>query len=167
MRDLAAEQGRTLRFGYRVHVIARDTAEQAWDEARRLLAEVPRAVIEQSQKQLAATQSVAQARMRALHHGRSAVEDVRDLEVSPNLWAGIGLVRGGAGTAIVGSHEQVAERFAEYHALGIDSFILSGYPNLEEAIRFGEEVLPLVLALPASQALSPATPVHELRVAAS
>jgi len=101
--------------------------------------------------------------MRALHQGRS-LSNVRDLEISPNLWAGIGLVRGGAGTAIVGSHRQVAERFEEYHALGIDSFILSGYPNLEEAIRFGEEVLPLV-----GGAASTAQPqLHpELRVAAS
>lgn len=67
-----------------------------------------------------------------------------DLEVYPNLWAGVGLVRGGAGTALVGSHEEVAERIEEYHALGIDEFILSGYPHLEESYRFGEGVLPIL-----------------------
>jgi alkanesulfonate monooxygenase len=77
--------------------------------------------------------------MVALHGGR------RDgLEVYPNLWAGVGLVRGGAGTALVGSHEEVAERIEEYHELGIDEFILSGYPHLEEALRVGEGVLPIL-----------------------
>jgi alkanesulfonate monooxygenase len=64
------------------------------------------------------------------------------LEVSPNLWAGVGLVRGGAGTALVGSHQEVADRIAEYAGLGITEFILSGYPHLEEAYWFGEGVLP-------------------------
>ena len=54
----------------------------------------------------------------------------------------MGLVRGGAGTALVGSHDEVADRLAEYHALGIDEFILSGYPHVEEAWWFGEGVMP-------------------------
>jgi alkanesulfonate monooxygenase len=66
------------------------------------------------------------------------------LEVAPNLWAGFGLVRPGAGTALVGSHAEVAERIAEYHALGVDHFILSGQLHLAEAYRFGEDVLPLL-----------------------
>ena len=75
--------------------------------------------------------------MLALHGGR------RDkLEVSPNLWAGVGLVRGGAGTALVGDGETVAQRIKEYMAVGIDTFIMSGYPHLEEAYRFAELVFP-------------------------
>ena len=66
----------------------------------------------------------------------------RGLEISPNLWAGVGLVRGGAGTALVGSHAEVADRIEEYHALGIEQFVLSGYPHLEEAYWFGEGVMP-------------------------
>jgi alkanesulfonate monooxygenase len=77
--------------------------------------------------------------MLALNKGRTD-----DLEIYPNLWAGVGLVRGGAGTALVGSHAEVAERIEEYHALGIDEFILSGHPHLEEAYWFGEGVLPLL-----------------------
>jgi alkanesulfonate monooxygenase SsuD/methylene tetrahydromethanopterin reductase-like flavin-dependent oxidoreductase (luciferase family) len=77
-------------------------------------------------------------------HGGRAGEGARSLEVAPNLWAGISLVREGAATALVGSHEQVAERLAEYAALGLDEFVLSGYPHLEEAWRVGEEVLPLL-----------------------
>jgi alkanesulfonate monooxygenase len=83
--------------------------------------------------------SVGQRRMAALHGGR------RDkLEVSPNLWAGVGLVRGGAGTALVGDPETVAARMQEYADLGIETFILSGYPHLEESYRFAELVFPLL-----------------------
>jgi alkanesulfonate monooxygenase len=64
------------------------------------------------------------------------------LEISPNLWAGVGLVRGGAGTALVGNPTQVAERMKEYMSLGIDTFVLSGYPHLEEAYQFAELVFP-------------------------
>ncbi|WP_037673842.1 LLM class flavin-dependent oxidoreductase, partial [Streptomyces afghaniensis] len=91
---------------------------------------------------LARSESEGQRRMLALHDGGSRER----LEIHPNLWAGIGLVRGGAGTALVGSHEEVAERIKEYHALGIDEFILSGYPHLEEAYWFGEGVLPRLQA---------------------
>ncbi|TIT56838.1 MAG: LLM class flavin-dependent oxidoreductase, partial [Mesorhizobium sp.] len=81
--------------------------------------------------------SVGQARMSALHGG-----DRSKLEIAPNLWAGVGLVRGGAGTALVGDPATIAQRIDEYRRLGIDTFILSGYPHLEEAYRFGELVLP-------------------------
>ncbi len=80
--------------------------------------------------------------MLALHAGYQAGGSARELEIYPHLWAGVGLVRGGAGTALVGSHEQVADLIEEYAALGIDEFILSGYPHLEEAYWFGEGVLP-------------------------
>ena len=77
--------------------------------------------------------------MAALHGGS------RDhLEVAPNLWAGVGLVRGGAGTALVGDPQTVAARIQEYADLGIETFILSGYPHLEEAYRFAELVFPLL-----------------------
>lgn len=140
---LADRAGRKLRYGYRVHVIARDTEAEAWAEADRLLREIPKADLERARLQLARSESTGQARMVSLHAGKS-LNNVRDLEVYPNLWAGIGLVRSGAGTALVGSHRQVAERIQEFHDLGLSSFILSGYPNLEEALRVGEEVVPLL-----------------------
>jgi alkanesulfonate monooxygenase len=86
--------------------------------------------------------SEGQRRMAALHGGKRGGRDV--LEVYPNLWAGVGLVRGGAGTALVGSPQQVAERMREYAELGIETFILSGYPHLEESYRFAELVFPLL-----------------------
>ncbi|MFE6040276.1 LLM class flavin-dependent oxidoreductase [Streptomyces sp. NPDC056452] len=141
IRALAEREGRTLRFGIRLHVIARDTSERAWAEADRLLAGFDPATVRSVQEGLARSESDGQKRMLALHGGG------RDgLEIHPNLWAGIGLVRGGAGTALVGSHEEVAERIEEYHRLGIDEFILSGYPHLEEAYWFGEGVLPRLAA---------------------
>jgi alkanesulfonate monooxygenase len=77
--------------------------------------------------------------------GPSAIGRTRaDLEISPNLWAGVGLVRGGAGTALVGDPQTVAARIQEYAALGLDTFVFSGYPHLEEAYRFAELVFPLL-----------------------
>jgi alkanesulfonate monooxygenase len=142
MRRLAQEQGRTLRFGIRLHVIARDTAADAWKEAGRLLDYLDPAEIEHSQNALARSESVGQQRMRDLHARYRTGGSPRDLEIYPNLWSGIGLVRGGAGTALVGSHAQIIERIEEYASVGIEEFILSGYPHLEEAYWFGEGVLP-------------------------
>jgi alkanesulfonate monooxygenase len=133
--------GRKLRFGIRLHTITRDTATQAWTEAQRLLDSLEPEQVHWAQKQLAASESVGQRRMAALHGG-DLNRGVRGLETYPNLWAGVGLVRGGAGTALVGSHAEVADRIEEYHALGIDEFILSGYPHLEEAYWFAEGVRP-------------------------
>jgi len=141
VRALAAAQGRTLRYGIRLHTISRDTSAQAWAEAQKLLDALDPQQVAGAQAQLAASESVGQQRMVALHNG-ALERGVRGLEIHPNLWAGIGLVRGGAGTALVGSHAEVADLIEEYHALGIEEFILSGYPHLEEAYWFGEGVRP-------------------------
>jgi alkanesulfonate monooxygenase len=139
VRELAAAEGRPMRFGLRIHVITRDTEAQAWADADRLIAGLDEATVAAGQRRLRALESVGQQRMNALHGGSPD-----NLVVGPNLWAGIGLVRGGAGTALVGSHEQVAERIADYRAAGIEEFILSGYPHLEEAYAFAEGVRPLL-----------------------
>jgi len=139
VRARAAETGRHVTFGIRLHVIVRETAAEAWAAADRLISHVDDATIAAAQNIFSRMDSAGQRRMSALHQGR------RDrLEVSPNLWAGVGLVRGGAGTALVGDPHQVAARMREYQDLGIDSFILSGYPHLEESYRFAELVMPLL-----------------------
>lgn len=139
IRARAAALGREVTFGVRLHVIVRDTAAEAWAAADDLIRYVDDATIAEAQKVFSRMDSEGQRRMSALHGGR------RDkLEVAPNLWAGVGLVRGGAGTALVGDPETVAERLKEYMAVGVDTFVLSGYPHLEEAYRFGESVLPLL-----------------------
>lgn len=138
-REAAARRGRRLRFGIRLHVIVRETAAEAWAAADRLIAHVDDESVAKAQAVFARMDSVGQQRMSQLHGGR------RDkLEISPNLWAGVGLVRGGAGTALVGDPQTVALRMKEYMALGIDAFILSGYPHLEECYRFAELVFPLL-----------------------
>ena len=139
VRGRARAAGRELRFGIRLHVIARDTAAEAWAQAQRLLDGLDPAAIERAQAIQRSSGSEGQRRMVALHGGRTDA-----LEVSPNLWAGVGLVRGGAGTALVGSYDEVADRIAEYYHLGIEEFILSGYPHLEEAYQVGEGVLPVL-----------------------
>jgi alkanesulfonate monooxygenase len=139
MRELAAANGRTLRFGIRLHTITRDRAADAWAETERFLEGLDQGLVDLAQKTLSASQSVGQQRMRSLHGGSR-----EDLVVSPNLWAGYGLVRGGAGTTLVGSHSDVADRIEEYHQLGFDEFILSGHPHLEEAYWFGEGVMPVL-----------------------
>ena len=145
IRGLAAAQGRTVKFGIRLHVIARDTSEQAWAEAGRLLDALDDDTVAHVQDGLARSESTGQAAMRALHSDKranGAWRDPRSLEIVPNLWSGVGLVRGGAGTALVGSHAEVADLMQEYAALGIEEFVLSGYPHLEELFWFGEGVIP-------------------------
>jgi alkanesulfonate monooxygenase len=137
VRARARHHGRAVRFGIRLHVIVRETEREAWVDAERLISHLDDDLIAQAQKTFAGMESEGQRRMAALHAGR------RDrLEVSPNLWAGVGLVRGGAGTALVGDARTVAARMAEYAELGIDTFILSGYPHLEEAYRTAELLFP-------------------------
>lgn len=138
VRAAAARKGREVTFGIRLHFIVRETDEEAWEAADRLISKLSDEVIaEAAQRFNKESDSVGQQRMFALHKGR------RDkLEVSPNLWAGIGLVRAGAGTALVGSPETVAERLREYQAAGIDTVIGSGYPHLEESYRVAELLFP-------------------------
>ncbi|QDH11057.1 LLM class flavin-dependent oxidoreductase [Nocardioides dongxiaopingii] len=167
IRGLAAAEGREVRFGVRLHTIARDTSEEAWAEADRLLAAISPEEIARVQAGLRRSESEGQRRMLALNGGSKD-----GLEIHPHLWAGVGLVRGGAGTAMVGSHAEVADLVEEYAAVGVSEFVLSGYPHLEEAYRFGEGVLPELTARgrwqpPASTPHPTAAPSRAARKAAS
>ncbi|MDD9269633.1 FMNH2-dependent alkanesulfonate monooxygenase [Paenibacillus sp. GCM10023248] len=137
VRELAAKQGRKVRFGIRLHVIVRETEAEAWAAANRLISNLDDSTIAKAQAAFAKMDSVGQRRMSELHGG-----DRSKLEISPNLWAGVGLVRGGAGTALVGDPDTIAERMLEYRELGIETFIMSGYPHLEEAFRVEELLFP-------------------------
>lgn len=139
MRAKSAAKGRRLNYGIRLHVIVRETIAEAWAAADELIQYVDDATIAAAQQKFRQMDSVGQRRMAELHNG-----DKSKLEVSPNLWAGVGLVRGGAGTALVGDPQAVADRIQEYADLGINTFIFSGYPHLEESIRFAELVFPLL-----------------------
>ena len=137
VRRYAEENNHKIRFGIRLHVIVRETQSQAWDAANELIKYVDEKAIASAQALMSSTQATGQHRMQALHGGSK-----EKLEVSPNLWAGVGLVRGGAGTALVGDPDTVAERMQEYVDLGVESFIFSGYPHLEEAYRTAELLFP-------------------------
>jgi alkanesulfonate monooxygenase len=140
VRTRAAARGRTLSDGLRVHLIVRETDEEAWDAANRLISHLSDETIANAQKRMREdTDSVGQLRQLDLHGGRKD-----KLEISPNLWAGVGLVRHGVGTALVGSPETVAARLREYQALGVQTIIASGYPHLEEAYRVAELLFPVL-----------------------
>ncbi|WP_312754002.1 FMNH2-dependent alkanesulfonate monooxygenase [Rummeliibacillus suwonensis] len=139
VRKVAAKEGRSVKFGIRLHVIVRETDGEAWEAANELIQYVDDEAIKKAQSVINRFDSVGQKNMANLHKG-----DRNNLEISPNLWAGVGLVRVGAATALVGSAETVAQRIREYQELGIETFVFSGYPHLEESYRFAELVFPLL-----------------------
>ncbi len=102
-RAAASRQGRRLRFGIRLHVIVRETEEEAWRAAESLISHVTDDTVAAAQKMLARHDSAGQKRMLGLQRNGAADRSRAALEISPNLWAGVGLVRGGAGTALVGA----------------------------------------------------------------
>ena len=159
VRKRAEAAGRKVRFGVRLHVIPRETNDLAWAAAEDLIKHLDDATIAKAQSAFSGMDSEGQRRMRALHGGSRS-----KLEISPNLWAGVGLVRGGAGTALVGDGETIARRLKEYESIGADTFVLSGYPHLEEAYRFAELVFPHIGIQAPSRLHSPhlASPFGEM-----
>ncbi len=138
MRARASAVGRTLRFGLRIHVLVRETEDEAWSAADRLIADIPPDFQQALEKIQSRTDSEGERRQQTMRNEKGE----EDLMLGPNLWGGIGKARVGVGAALVGSGENVAKRVQEYVDAGIDTFILSGYPHLEEAQRFGRYVMP-------------------------
>ncbi|MBF6600686.1 MAG: LLM class flavin-dependent oxidoreductase [Dehalococcoidia bacterium] len=136
MRERAAAIGRSLRFGMRIHVIVRETDDEAWAAAEKMIADIPDNFQDMMDRFMAKSDSEGEKRQRQM------AKESESLVLGPNLWSGIGKARLGVGTAVVGSGESVAARLQEYVDEGIDTFILSGYPHLEEAQRFGRYVMP-------------------------
>lgn len=139
MRRRARDVGRTLRFGMRIHVVVRETEDEAWAAADALIANIPEGFQQAMDKVLSRTDSEGEQRQQRMRRENGETEN---LAIGPNLWAGIGKARVGVGTALVGSGENVARRLQEYIDEGVETFILSGYPHLEEAQRFGRYVMP-------------------------
>jgi alkanesulfonate monooxygenase len=171
VKKRASDKGKTIRFGLRIHLVVRETQKEAWAAADALIANLSDEAVAAAQAKFAKeSDSVGQQRMSTLHGGGQWRDK---LEIAPNLWAGIGLVRGGAGTALVGDPDTVAKRLREYQALGIETIIASGYPHLEEAYHVAELLFP-ALGLSGQTVRSHATAPGEfgvsgtgLRVAAS
>lgn len=139
----ATKYGRTVRFGIRLHIIVRETEAEAWEAAEKLISKLDDEKIKASQNALTKLDSEGQRLMSALtNNGQARTRE--ELEISQNLWAGIGLVRGGCATALVGDPQTILKRINEYADLGIDTFVLSGYPHLEESFRVAELLFPLL-----------------------
>lgn len=144
VRKMAMAQDRDLTYGTRFSVLTRDTEQEAWREAERMLAELDPDWEKTVRDRVQQTESEGQRRTTALTERFRETGDPRDLIVAPNVWAGLGLLRAGVGTMLVGSHAQVADVLTEYCELGFSEFILGRAPHLEEAYAFGEGVLPIL-----------------------
>lgn len=153
----ASALDRTLRFGTRLQIIVRDTEEEAWDHARWLLEQTSiETAVRLASRQLGpegihgaidSDDPLVHRRINALRRGH--LPDVKDLEIYPNIWVGpspfgFDIVRPWAGTWIVGSAKNVADRIHEFHAQGTEAFILSGWPLISEAQRVAKILLPLL-----------------------
>ncbi len=136
MRARAAAHGRSLKFGYRVHVVVRETESAARAAADRLLSRLDSATGDAIRAKSLDSTSVGVQRQAELR------ETASDGYVEDNLWTGIGRARSGCGAAIVGDPDQVLAKLNAYQAMGIDAFILSGYPHATEADLFARQVLP-------------------------
>ena len=139
MTDRAAKYGRTLKFGYRAHVIVRDSEQEARDYADRLLSKLDAAEGAQIRARSLDATSMGVAAQAALRENASD-----DGYAEENLWTGVGRARSGCGAAIVGDPDQVLAKLAMYRDMGIDAFILSGYPHAAEADLFARHVLPRI-----------------------
>jgi alkanesulfonate monooxygenase len=138
MNARAARHGRTLRHGFRVHVVVRETEAAARAAADRLLSRLDAATGDAIRAKSLDSTSVGVARQAALREASSA----NDGYIEDNLWTGIGRARSGCGAAIVGDPDQVLAKIEAYRAIGFDAFILSGYPHAAECDLFGRHVLP-------------------------
>lgn len=137
MQARAGSYGRTLRFGYRVHLVVRETEAEARDAAAELVSELDPVDGDAIRQRSLDTSSVGVARQAELRGSADA-----DGYVEENLWTGIGRARSGCGAAIVGDPDQVVAKLRAYQSLGIESFILSGYPHREECELVARHVLP-------------------------
>jgi sulfoquinovose monooxygenase len=151
VRARAARHGRRLRFGYRAHVIVRASEDEARVAARRLLSRLDAGAGERIRRRSLDTTSSGNTR-------QSELRDLADEDgyVEDNLWTGIGRARSGAGAAIVGDPDQVLAKLAAYRELGLEAFILSGYPHLAEADLFARHVLPHLEHGPLARYATPA-----------
>ncbi|MBB3908131.1 LLM class flavin-dependent oxidoreductase [Anoxybacteroides rupiense] len=135
VKQRAQKYGRTLEYGIRLHIVIRDHEQEAWDAAYKIISKVDSTVQHNIDHYYETTDSVAQKRMNELSK--------RNDRFDKYGWTGIGKIRKGAGTALVGTPEQVREGLQEYIRAGVTHFILSGFPHLEEAERLGRSLLPL------------------------
>jgi alkanesulfonate monooxygenase len=137
LQQRASAYGRTLKFGYRVHVVVRETEDEARSAAAHLISAVDAATGDAIRSRSLDSTSIGVRRQAELRESASS-----DGFVEPQLWTGIGKARSGCGAAIVGTPQQVIDKIRRYETMGIEAFIFSGYPHKDEAERFADLVLP-------------------------
>ena len=137
MSHKAAKYKRKVDFGLRVHVVVRETEEEAYEYAESIISKLDLDIGQELRERALDEQSYGVSRQKEMREQSS-----RDGYVEPHLWTGIGKARSGCGAALVGNPDQIVEKLNRYMDMGIRSFILSGYPNLDECNRFAELVLP-------------------------
>jgi alkanesulfonate monooxygenase len=133
LREQFGTTGRPLTLGLRTHLVIRDTEDGAWDAARSLIADAAPEVKAQRQSAIAGTPMVGQ---------QAQARVAEDHRLGRHLWNGLSEVRVNCGSALVGTADQVADQLVDYWRLGIDEFILSGFPHVEECERAAEQLLP-------------------------
>jgi len=144
VRARAAHYERKLRFGLRINLLVKETDEEAWAMAERIYSQIDADILATARRATESSDSVGVKRLDKLIHGKPH-QCARDLELYPDLWAGLGLVSTGPiSFTIIGSPETVANRIAEYCGLGIDAFIFSSFPLIEEAYSTADLLLPLL-----------------------
>jgi alkanesulfonate monooxygenase len=134
---VAERYERSLDYGLRVHVIVRDTEQEAREYAQHLVSK-----LEDDAGRAIRERALDSTSLGVAHQAKN--RDLADMEgfVEPHLWTGVGRARSGCGAAIVGSSDQVLSELEAYQKMGIRAFILSGYPHMEECEHFGTRVMP-------------------------
>ena len=146
VRELAAAQGRKLRYGIRAYVIVRETKEEAWAAAQWQYDRMDREVVQRRLDKMKGYDAEGTQMLEAFWKTKVAdglPKDAREFEIHPGLWAGVGLIRVGTGTALVGDPDSILALMREYEEAGCEVFILGNYPHIEEAYRFADLVMPL------------------------
>lgn len=134
---VAAQHGRTLDYGLRVHVIVRDTEAEAREYADYIVSK-----LDDEQGKAIRERALDSGSLGVSHQAKNREVADDDGYIEPNLWTGVGRARSGCGAALVGSTDQVMSKLETYQKMGIRAFILSGYPHEEEAKHFGQRILP-------------------------
>ncbi len=137
VNEVAERYDRTLDYGLRTHVIVRDTEAEAREYADYIISK-----LEEAQGEAIRNRALDAKSLGVSHQAKNRDDADEYGYIEPHMWTGVGRARSGCGAAIVGSTDQVLTKLEAYHAMGIRSFILSGYPHLDEADHFGSRVLP-------------------------
>ena len=137
VNERAAAHGRTLDYGLRVHMIVRDTEQEAKEYADYIASK-----LDDEYGKLIRDRAHDSISLGVSHQARARELAEKYGYTEPGLWTGVGRARSGCGAALVGSTDQIMTKIEAYQKMGIRAFIFSGYPHIDEAKHFGKRVMP-------------------------